>query len=236
MFTGRFHEWSGVAFAGKFGMPLILLVGSWLAAFPIRDPVTMIIFLLTIVPMALAGVLLLLVPGQLKSEGRTIMFRRWFRWQTLPTDEIEAITIVVSVFGSVRFAGTAKKLIFFVEPENRHLLGFGAHSESLETRLNTSATHIEYPYDIVDVLSGGVGFVTGIFWLSLAPPFASGETLPRWFIPVFNFEGRHPHVLTVLAILILLTSLLRGERKRRSQRVLAFYLLGIMVSRFFVLK
>lgn len=232
MTTDQSRGSSGTVFVGKLLIPLLLFLISSLAAFPIRGVVTAAIFLTTIVPLILIGAFFLAVPGQLRSDGGVISFRRWFRWQTLPTDEIETIEKVLFLFGALKLAGRDRRLIFFVEPENRYLLGFGAGNEALHTRIDAWLTYSAPQRVSVDLLSGTAGFVVGIFWSSLVPPLAPTAVGPRWVMAVITFADNHSYIPVVIVIVVL-ALLIGNKRIGHIERGLAVFLMGMMASRLF---
>jgi hypothetical protein len=229
------QDWSGIAFAGKFALPTLLLVGSWIAAFPIHDKVTALLFLIIVVPMVSVAIFLLLVPGQLRTEKQVILFRRWLHWRTLPVESIEQIQRSVSVFGIIRLVGTHQTLLFFIEPENRHLLSFRRDANSDDARHDMS-DRVTGRYGVESTISAGVGVATGFVWLRLAPHSVSNRNLPGPFEQIFEVETRHPYYVTIFVLVVLFLWMIKTrDRRTRSQSVLLFWLFGLMVSRIFIL-
>lgn len=85
--------WGGSAFVGKFWLPTILFGASWLlAARPIPNLFSVLFSLALVVPMILIAVFFLMVPGQLRLEGDTLGYRKWFRWQIFQSSQVEKVS------------------------------------------------------------------------------------------------------------------------------------------------
>src|SRR5579885_2933803 len=117
-------SWSGPALIGKLWLPL----GLWfmwgvLFVVPIHDVRSAAAFAAISLPPILLGSFLFFIPGQLRSRDGHLMYRRWINWQTLPEAKISEIRRAFGL-GVIRVA-SGGKLFFFIEPENRQLLGRG---------------------------------------------------------------------------------------------------------------
>jgi hypothetical protein len=175
------------------------------------------------VPM-IAAVVYFFHTGQLRSDGVQIGYRKWCRWQTLPLDEIEEIRRVWIV-GSVKLSGHSKKLRFFVERENEHLLGFRAETESLRDRLNPPPVRPLHPALLA--LLGAAGFAFGIL-IPVPHPSAPMQG-PDWIIGYSNFLNRHSILLGVL-VLIGLAWQLRYKTLRNSERGICAFVSGAVFA------
>jgi hypothetical protein len=228
--------WGGSAFVGKLWLPAILFGASWLlAATPIRNLFSALFSLVLAVPIVVTGIFFLVVPGQLRSDGDTVCYRKWFRWQIFPSGQVEEISKTFLSLGALKLEGQPERLLFFVEPENRDLLGFGQHgAESLQTWMDRAAARHKHVHPIVYVLAGVGGFVTTML-LSQIPRPQTGSGGPSWLVMITDFETHHAVVFRIIMVLFLLITLIRGiHMKNRSERGVIAFLIGFVVAGFFI--
>jgi hypothetical protein len=163
-----------------------------------------------------------------------IGYRRWFRWQTLPISDIEEIRSGIWTFGIVKLAGHSKKLRFFLEPENRHLLGFKATSgESLQVRMNPPEPGTEVRRPILDVLIGATGLAFATIRLPFFPALPivePGPSGPSWIDRIVSFEARYSTILIAVVIFALVARIREKDLRGLERRVMVFLLGGAVGS------
>lgn len=225
----------GSAFWAKFWLPAMLFGASLIVAtFPIHNLFSALFSLVLAVPIVLTGIFFLVVPGQLRTDGDTVCYRKWFRWQIFPSGQVEEISKAFLSLGALKVEGQPMRLIFFIEPENRDLLGFGQHgAESLQTWMDRAAARHKHAHPIVYVLAGVSGFVTTML-LSQIPQPQTGSGGPSWLVMITDFETHHAVVLGIIMVLFLLITLIRGVRMNRSERGVVAFLIGVAVAGFFI--
>jgi hypothetical protein len=222
-------------FVGRVWLPAVLFGASWMiATFPIHNLFSALVNLVMAVPLVLIGIFFLVVPGQLRPDGDTLCYRKWFRWQTFPFGQVEEISKAFLSLGALKLEGQPERLLFLIEAENRDLLGFGQHgAESLQAWMDRAAARHKHAHPIVYLLAGVGGFVTGML-LSRIPQPQTSSGGPSWLVMITEFETHHAVALRVIIVLVLLTTLIRGVHMKRSDRGVIAFLIGLVVAGFFI--
>lgn len=230
--------WFGPALVGKFGAPAILFWGAGLVmSWPSVDFEMVIYRLLMILPLVLAGLFFLFVPVQLRGDGQTVAYRRWLDWAELPPCEIRSLCMFN--LGEVAIIGTKKKLVFFLEPENRPLLDKRLKS-SRAAPLCTSEVEAPSPLGtasrtILDVVATSLGVLAEIF----APTIQSGRPGPPWLTPLWNVEDHYFPAIAALGVVAILMHI-RAKRPRGVERTIYLLFVGVLagcvLTRLWVIK
>jgi hypothetical protein len=220
--------WPTNVFIPKFCFPLgILAFAGTFASSANHNLFSAIFFLAVFVPMIAAGVSLLRTV-QLRSDGRVIGYRRWFRWQILPPNDIEEIRRGIWIVGTIRLAGN-RKLRFFVEPENEHLLGFKAESrESLEARMTPPVADDGPDRPILQVLAGIAGFAVATM-LPAMPPADFSPNGWLWPDEYVKFLDRHSNFLAGL-MLVALGWRIREKKLKFPERLIFAFIIGCILA------
>jgi hypothetical protein len=227
--------WAGSSIMGKVWLPAMLFGVSWMVAkSPIHNLFSALFNLVLAVPLVLLGIFFLVVPGELRPDGDTICYRKWFRWQIFPSGQVEEISKTFLSLGAIKLEGQPERLLFFIEPENRDLLGFGQHgAESLQAWMDRAGARHKHAHPIVYVLAGVGGFVTGLL-LSRIPQLQTGSSGPSWPAMITDFENHYAIVLKIVIVLVLLVPLIRGVHMNRSERGVVAFMIGFAVAGFFI--
>jgi hypothetical protein len=220
--------WSDNVFILKVFFPLgFLAFAGIFASGANHNLFSAIFFFVVFVPMIAAGVSLLRTV-QLRSDGRVIGYRRWFRWQILPLSDIEEIRGGIWVVGAIRLAGH-RKLHFFVEPENRDLLDFKAGSaESLESRMNPPVADDGPDRPILYVLAGIAGFAIETI-LPVMPPADFSQNGWLWLDEYVKFLDRHSSFLAGL-MLVALGWRIREKKLKFPERLILAIIIGCILA------
>jgi len=211
------------AFIPKYWFPALLFFFIGIFLFSGGSP-NLYVRLAVFIPMIAFGVRLLRT-GQLRSDGRVHRFRRWYRWQILPIEDTEEIRQGFwAGEATVKLAGRPKKLRFFIEEENEHLLGFKAGSEPLRERLTPPPVHPLHPA-LLSLLGVG-GFVLGML-VPLPPHHISLLTVSSdWITRYANFQNQLSIPMGVI-IVILFARQIRDKTLRNPHRATLAFLIGI---------
>jgi hypothetical protein len=229
--------WSGVAFVGKFWTPVLLLGSSLLIAIPIRDLASILYFVALVVPLASLGLYYLLVPVQLRVGESTASFRRWFRWSTLRLDEISSARMCFFMLGAARIAGQPRSLIFFLEPENRHLLDLALREHAPRNDGTQTAGALRQQRRFVkDFLLGLLGLTIALF-IKLNHPLPArlsglSPGMPSWLGLLHSFEDHHARLIAASAIAFVAV-LVKAKRLSSFERGIASMLIGVAAAAFF---
>jgi hypothetical protein len=212
----------------RFFFPLLLFVFSWGIALS-DNGTTLVSFATLTLPMNALAAYLLLVPGQLRSDGEVLAYRRWFRWETLPTDDVEEIRSFL-VLGTVKLTSRAKRLVFYVEPENERFLGFKRGGEdSLQSRINPPpAREWPPPHLALDLLAGAAGLALII----LLPGQDDGGHDPWWIARLVDFEKRFSAPLAALLIAAAVQKI-RKKEAMGFERLFMDFCIGVLIVMLF---
>ena len=212
----------------------MLFTASLLVSVPIRDAASVEFNMLIVIPLTAVGLFFLLVPVQLRADRSTVAYRNWIRWRTGPLEEVDSVRMFLIGLGVARISGQKKRLIFFLEPPNRYLLGNplrdpGVGSRSPQNELPSIVSRQwQAILDVaVGALGGGVAFATSMVMPSqLSSPLVSPPNIPSWLAAVLNFEDHHQAILLVGTIVALVIATER-KRSKGPERVIAYFMIGM---------
>lgn len=225
---------SGIAFGGKFWVSLLLLVCSVLVAVPVVDLASLLYFLILVVPLASAGLFFFLVPVQLRVNGSSVAYRRWFRWNRFPKEDLLSARMFFLAFGAADISGQSRRLIFFLEPENRPIVGLPQKEGAREASRSDLAVILgEQRQAVKDIVLGALGTILALF-VNLSHPLTIAAYGPRrigapWLNAMYLFEDHHTHLIALVAI-VSLVILIRARHWKGAERGIASILIGIAAA------
>jgi hypothetical protein len=170
--------WSGNASFGKFWLPIgLCLFWGVLLAGPVDSVRSAATFAAINLPAILFGSFLFFVPGQLRSLDGEVVYRRWINWQTLQERDVSEIRRAFGFLGILKLS-SGRRLFFFIEPENRSLLGRDP-SNFGTAQLANNNLHLQYRGALVsDLLLFILGAIIDSLRLLLTPS-TSFWSMPR---------------------------------------------------------
>jgi hypothetical protein len=219
--------WPFSAFFLKLLIPAAFFAGPWMIASGANHNFFSVVLLsVFFAPFVGTGVWLLRT-GQLRWSAGRIAYRRWFRWQILPLEDIEEIR-GDALIGTMKLIGR-RKLHFFVEGDNERLLGFKLQdAESLEAWINRPATTYGPDRPILQVLAAIAG-LTLVTILPVIPPMPSSPNDWRWLDEYVKFLDRHSSILSGL-MLVAVGWRFRETRSRPSERIPLAFMFGAIIG------
>jgi hypothetical protein len=232
------RRWSEGAFLAKFFVPALAFASTLAVGGSHLDASTFIPRLVFFSPLLVAGWFLLFKPGQLRPVDSAIFYRRWWRWNELPSEEIESIQSLLFGLGAVKLRNQTRRLLFVAEEENKHLLGFEARKETVESRRRELPT-IEPANLMVETLFAVAGFVVLVLGWHFFPSFLPSPPPnqpthdPGWVNSIVEFENRYQSLLRTILVVMLILRLRKSTVPQGERRLDAFFL-GFIIAGYFL--
>lgn len=218
------RAWTGPAITAKVFIPLALAFISGLVALPIRDVFTAVWFFLVVLPAAGTAIWLFSNIGEIRPSANGVLYRKWVRWQHIPSSQISNVVRVFPCFAALVLEGHVR-LFFFPDPDTRRVvrsLPAALHSDRATTQ-PADAARVPFTMILLGVFSFLIGIGSGIaIWAvrrSAAPYHVRSSSLAL-------IESRYLPLFVGVSVLYL-TSLVIARRLKPRELYISLALIGL---------
>ena len=223
------RTWSGPAITAKIFVPLALAFIAGLIAVPIRDTFTAAWFFLVVLPAEGAAIWLFSNIGEIGPSSNGVLYRKWLRWQQIPSSEILNVVRVFPCFAAL-VLNEHVKLFFFPDPETRRLIrSLPAATQSNDaTTQNVGAAPVAQ--NLTLLLRGTISFLIGVVaGIAICATRGSAAHYGAKSTTLALFESRYLPVFVGVSVLYLMALLIARRLQARGLHIsLALIGLGIV--------